>query len=587
MSTTIFKDKCKFCGKLAVEKSRTFSKYLGKNAVLLECGHTIFVETVKAVDDEYHITSRDGRHLFPFQKEGVKFIERSNGRCLIADEMGLGKTVQALAFLKLHKDDVDENGESTVFPCLIIPKASVKFQWVGECVRWLGIEFVPSIIESSKDRPMPGFKICVATFDILRRMSGVTKQQEYNKYIGLPTFNAEMDHHPLAAFPFKTIIIDETQQIKSSVSLRTKEVRKIVKGIPDANGIYPRRKVIALSGTPAKNNAGEMFSILNILDNKRFPEYKRFVRRFCDQHLSGRTWKIGGIRDLETFQAYTADLIIRREMNDVLPDLPPINRTFRNVEFTGTGLKKLYKIAQDEFEEFYYGADKQDFSYITNLLAKIQKMRHITGLSKLAPIAEFLIEFIESTDRKYVIFAHHKDVVKTLADLIEQYADSEANEAAGDDDSENEVSVWKDVDSRPLELIAELSAEERTDLVTEFKNNPRKRIMICSALAAAEGINMQFVTDAGMMERQWNPANEEQAEHRFRRIGMGMTLPVNITYFISVGTIDEFFTELVEQKREYITSIFKEGDFHWDQSSLVKELADIIAMKGGKRWKLA
>ena len=35
--------------------------------------------------------------LMPFQKEGVAYGLRHNGRVLIADEMGIGKTLQAIA----------------------------------------------------------------------------------------------------------------------------------------------------------------------------------------------------------------------------------------------------------------------------------------------------------------------------------------------------------------------------------------------------------------------------------------------------------------------------------------------------------
>lgn len=43
--------------------------------------------------------------LMPFQKEGVLFGIRKQGRCLIADEMGLGKTYQALALADFYKHD--------------------------------------------------------------------------------------------------------------------------------------------------------------------------------------------------------------------------------------------------------------------------------------------------------------------------------------------------------------------------------------------------------------------------------------------------------------------------------------------------
>jgi len=75
---------------------------------------------------------------------------------------------------------------------------------------------------------------------------------------------------------------------------------------------------------------------------------------------------------------------------------------------------------------------------------------------------------------------------------------------------------------------------ERERQVEEFKGG--SRIMIASTLASSEGLNLQFCSDYGMMERQWNPANEEQAEARFIRIGQKATI-VNGTYFIATGTI--------------------------------------------------
>ena len=41
--------------------------------------------------------------LFDYQKDGVKQIEKFDGRVLLADEMGLGKTIQALYYHKRNK----------------------------------------------------------------------------------------------------------------------------------------------------------------------------------------------------------------------------------------------------------------------------------------------------------------------------------------------------------------------------------------------------------------------------------------------------------------------------------------------------
>lgn len=41
--------------------------------------------------------------LLPFQREGVRFGLRHDGRCLIADEMGVGKTLQAIALASCYE----------------------------------------------------------------------------------------------------------------------------------------------------------------------------------------------------------------------------------------------------------------------------------------------------------------------------------------------------------------------------------------------------------------------------------------------------------------------------------------------------
>lgn len=40
------------------------------------------------------------KHLAPFQKQGVEFVLKKEGRAMIADEMGLGKTIQVCVPLR-------------------------------------------------------------------------------------------------------------------------------------------------------------------------------------------------------------------------------------------------------------------------------------------------------------------------------------------------------------------------------------------------------------------------------------------------------------------------------------------------------
>jgi SWI/SNF-related matrix-associated actin-dependent regulator 1 of chromatin subfamily A len=527
MASSIVKLKCSNCGKLAEEESRsTFEEMV---FIKLKCGHTFIEEAIKSRG--YNLVSSDNRTLRPFQIDGVKFIEQSGGRCLIADEMGLGKTVQALAFLKLHPE---------VLPVGILVKSVAKVQWFGEVIRWDGLEFLPQIVADSKTPFLPGFSVYITTYDLLRRLSSAAKQE----------------------LQLKTIILDECQQIKNHTSQRAKEVQGLCKDVEN---------IIALSGTPIKNNAGEYFTILNLLKPKRFPFYAHYIRDYCDHYDNGWATKVGGLKNADWFHTQTSDFIIRRTWEEVDKEMPLINRNFFHVELAKKYVK-AYQDIQDELEDDYFKEESSEDKcegFMESAIAKMSKMRHLVGWNKIDPTVEFLEEWLTDSppDKKIVIFTHHLDVTEALVVNIKA------------------MLVKNNLDIHIKRITASQNGDARQLQVEEFKTDPLARICVASTLAAGESLNMQFCSDIILMERQWNPANEEQAEGRIRRIGQD-SKSLNAVYTIASGTIDEFFTELVEQKRAIVASTLDNKEIPWDQQSLMKELLEVIIRKGGKRWKL-
>lgn len=531
--------KCDKCGKVAEEKATINMKQPDGTPIrliMLTCGHSIQAAGIKSLREKLdELTSLDGKQLFPFQKDGVEAIERNSGVQGLFDEMGLGKTVQAIAFCALHLEETT--------PCLIICKSGLKTQIAHEIIRWANTPLV-QVIESTIERAWPGFLFYIVSYDLLNHV------QKRNKENGgvLSMFNA---------VEFKTVILDEVQQIKNPDSSRTKWVRKIIRE-------KKVEKILALSGTPFKNNFGEAYVVMNLLAPEKFPTETGFISRWCDWYYSGMNRKIGGLRkDLqENWKEFTKGLIIRRTREEVMPDLPKVNRKFQFVDLEEVH-RKAYAKQMTELLDYYDEVDGQiGFEQYSNILAMLSRLRHIAGLSKVRPCQEFVEEFLLATERKIVIFTHHLDVAETIKSQLD--------------------GVLADGGYQPV--VHYKSGADFHELTQEFKK-PGYRVAVASTLAAGEGLNLQFCSDAIMLERQWNPPNEEQAEARFTRIGSEAD-SVDINYILAIGTVDDHFTQLVERKRAMLKRSHGQHVEELEEKKLVLELMDVLRAKGRAMWQL-
>lgn len=533
--STIHKEQCPYCGQVAVEVSREHAE--NEYIIELECGHTITKNTVKVFTaaDYRVLESIDNKRPFEFQAIGAEFLDKANGRALIADEMGLGKTIQALIWLKNHPE---------AWPFMVVTKASLKVNWFREIVRWLRDPRI-QILDASNEVPIPdlgyiGFIVSVDT-------------------VGRAEWTKDIEDHDF----IKTVILDECQTIKNMNAKRTKGVRNLCQG---------KEHIIGLSGTPVKNNAAEYFPVLNILRPEKFYGYSPFIYKWVDTYSNGYGVKAGGIKShmLDEWNRVTGEFIIRRKRLEVLPDLPAILRAFQYHDL-GENVRRAYTQA---FEDFMESCESNSVDAWSNSLAAMSRMRHLTGIAKVEPCVEYVTDFIlnnvatpEAPAKKICIFAHHRDVIGLLNMKIDELLIPNG--------------------FQPCSVITgETPAELRQEIIDSFQKDDLKRVMILSTLAAGEGLNLQFVEDMIALERQWNPANEEQAEGRFSRIGARVGSSVSALYLVAIDTIDEFFARLVEQKRSFMASTLDGKEYQWNETSLMKELAEELKTKGRKPWMM-
>ncbi len=453
---------------------------------------------------------------YPFQTEGVKFIQDANLRCLIADATGLGKTIQALIALR-------ESKEQKPFPVLIPVKSSLIYQWCEEARKWLNplpMKICPII---SRDHMLPGFECYVMSMDLFARMK-------------------QKDLDALASLGIQTVVLDEVHNYKNPNTARS---RNLIKFIEQTR----IEKIIALSATPIKNKADEYFTILNLLDPGQFYSIQRFRNNWLTQNDKYQWTRLNPYR-IEDFKNLTSKYILRREKHDVLKNLPPLSRNYVYVEIEDEGLKKSYNKTLDLFSNWLNDSNGVKTGInATELLGWLAKLRAITGAAKCQNAIDFAQEHLDSTDENLAIGINHVSVRDTI-----KY-------------------IFQGVGYSCESLSGEDNAYTKSRIATRFQNG-EFRLLILNMKAGGEGLNLQNCANALILERAWNAADEEQFEGRFHR--NGQVNAVSVTYFIARGTIDHFFHEMVSRKRQIVgETLVKDWNFTSDGES-IRELSEII-----------
>jgi len=286
-----------------------------------------------------------------------------------------------------------------------------------------------------------------------------------------------------------------------------------------------------------------------MMDPYKFNSEEGFKRRWVDMYWAGKYLKEGGIHNVEAFKEYTKDLCIRRERKEVMSELPLVNRTKLNVVFDDNQ-EKIYDEAVEEFVKWF--EEHQENLNGMAIIAAMAKMRHLVALAKIPTTLEYVDEFVEDSERKLVIFAHHVDVQNILYEEIKQKHGEE-------------VPV--------LKYFADMNSFNRNEAVNKF-TEAKRAIFVMSQGAGGEGINLQTCADCVMHERQWNPGREEQCEGRFIRIGaVADSVNAIYTHMEGLTAIDQQLDGIVERKRLQFHSWTGTESAKWNEDSIMKELA--------------
>jgi SNF2 family DNA or RNA helicase len=412
---------------------------------------------------------------YPFQQVGIEYVaELTDGRTMIADEQGLGKTLQAIGSLQARDS----------FPAVIVCPSHLKENWAREFAKVLPGKIIQMItgrksVTLAADVHIINYEILSYHIEDIRRLDP------------------------------KGLVFDESHKVKNRDSKRTKAAKEI------ADNMREGATVLLLTGTPMPNRPFDLISQLDILGKlDDFGGFKGFVTKYIGWRNTGYGYDFSGaiksnMPDLN--QRLRESCYVRRIKKDVLPELPPVQRSVVPMKIKNRG---EYNRARGDLRKYLR---KHGTS-----MTEVNSFRQLTARLKIDSVIEWVETFLES-DEKLIVFAHHK-------------ASQEALVAAFPDAAQIRA---KDVQS----------VEERVAAEDRFQNDPDCKLVICSLEVAQTGLTLTAASNVAFVELGWTPDVHEQAEARsYGRINDAHG--INAYYLLAENTVDEHLSKLIEKKRK-------------------------------------
>ena len=428
---------------------------------------------------------------YQHQLDAVRHWLDGKGRGVFGHEMGTGKTISSI--LACH----------ALYPkgILIFVPASLKAQWKSEVTALLPdygvVEYdgknYPEEIETS---------IVLVSYAMADKVAS-----QIDRYGNGP----------------EIVIADECHYIKNPKAARTKAVVKLAKKVPFFLG---------LSGTPIINRPVDLYPVLNLTAPYKFHDWYRFTKKFCNGHEGKFGYVCDGLTNAQELHQELSNVMHRVRKADCL-DLPSKTRSVIPVDF---------------FNQKGWVADYYDLrEKIQEGEAHFAQLRKFIGQSKATQSVDWIVDFLESTDQKLVVFCHHVELVKLITAEVNRRGKAKS-----------------DVKPLAVSFTGETPAEERNKAISKFQDTKARfpcRVLVTTVGAGGTGLNLQVANQMLIVESTYSPGEMLQAEDRIHR--SGQTTPVTIHYIIAQGTYDRVLYNLLTQKMAMMNKVV-DGDFSKD-----------------------
>jgi len=463
--------------------------------------------------------------LRPYQKRGLDFLAYLGSYAfggILADDMGLGKTLQVLSYLERERQ---RRGNA---PSLIVCPTSVTHIWIGEVARFT-----------------PDLKV-----QLLSAGSGredVYQQAAHYDLLVTSYALARRDAESLAKIRFRTVVLDEAQQIKNPQA----KISQVIKSLDS-------EQRLALTGTPIENSVLDLWSIMDFVMPGLLGNEGHFRTTFETPIM-----RDGDAEKQQRLAKRVAPFMIRRLKTQVAADLPPRTEQTIECEMTPSQRKAYKEVVMRARREILREVDEHGIGRAQlSILAALTRLRQICNHPGL--VGEHWLED-ENASGKFSAFLELVDSIVESGHRVLVF--SSFTEMLG--------IIRETFDGRNMTYsYLDGTTKNRSKVLEDFKREDGPPVFLMSLKAGGVGLTVTEADYVVLYDPWWNPAIERQAIDRTHRIGQ--TKPVTAYRLVTIGSVEQKIQALQQRKQSLADSVIT-TDAAFAKSLTREDLDDLFS----------
>lgn len=440
--------------------------------------------------------------LRPYQEQVLEFAAGLD-RFVYADAPGTGKTPTTARWLEIQSKHQA--------PSLVVCPDSVAEQWLQTIANWTNLRPVdlrgtPAKRQAARETLSKG-STGVLSYDLLRR-----------------------DQDALVAQPWAAVAFDEAHRLKgrtNNTALAAKRLRTL--------------SMAMLTGTPILNSADELWFMLHLANPKQYKSFWRWAKEHFFVEMTTHHGKLArpvpdiiGLRPGhdELIREEAAEVMISRDIDTLLPGLPPVTTHIEPVEL-GEHERKLY----DSISKKGWGKHGGTRINTVNAVSKMTRLRQLSsdwgGLAdpdgpafNAGAKVERAIELLSGTTEQCLVLTAFKPSARLVAEAI----------------------------PGAVLYTGDQSKKERQHAVETFKTGTAP-VLVGTIAAIGEGVDgLQVAHRLIRLDRDFTPARNEQVIARVRRSGQQAD-HILVVDIVAENTIDQRVAEILASKQDILDAV--------------------------------